>query len=67
LLAGTDGHGHPETHWFAAHLLRDAVHRVRHELRDAGARDGWLDQVFDGLLQGNARRVYRLDPPVTAE
>jgi uncharacterized protein len=62
LLAGTDGHGHPETHWFAAHVLRDAVHRVKHELREAGARDSWLDQQCSGLLADNALRVYRLDP-----
>lgn len=60
VLAGTDGHGHPETHWFAAHVLQDALQQVRQRLRDAGARDSWLDRLAHGVLEGTAREVYRL-------
>jgi hypothetical protein len=60
ILAGTDGHGPPETHWFAAGTLARALDRAATVLSDAGARPGWLRQVRRLLLEENARRVYRL-------
>jgi hypothetical protein len=61
LLAGTDGHGPPESHWFAAHVLREAFDRAARVLAEAGARPGWLAAARHRMLGENARRVYRLD------
>lgn len=60
LLADTDGHGQPETHWFAAHGLNTAFDKVSALLRDAGARPSWIDHARDLMLDSNARSVYRL-------
>lgn len=59
LLLGSDGHGSPETHWFALHVLRDAWQEVRGRLSEV-ARTEWLDQVQDDLFTDNARRLYHL-------
>lgn len=60
LLAGTDGHGQPETHWFAANGLNTAFDKVSAVLRDAGARPSWIAHARDLMLDSNARSVYRL-------
>jgi uncharacterized protein len=60
LLAGTDGHGQPETHWFAAHGMNTAFDKVSGVLRDAGARPSWIARARDLMLEANARSVYRL-------
>ena len=60
LLAGTDGHGQPETHWFAAHGLNTAFDKVSALLREAGARPSWIARARELMLDGNARSVYRL-------
>lgn len=59
VLFGTDGHGLPETHWFAAKVLRDAWDEVRRQLAGV-ARAGWLDDAARRMFSGNARDVYRL-------
>ena len=59
LLFGSDGHGIPETHWFALGTLRDAWSVVRRRLGNV-ARGEWLDDVEQAVLAGNARRLYRL-------
>lgn len=59
LLLGSDGHGVPETHWFALTVLRGAWSVVRERLGTV-ARAGWLDDVEQAVLAGNARRLYRL-------
>jgi hypothetical protein len=59
LLFGTDGHGSPETHWFAAVVLRDAWEWVRRRLTGA-VRASWLDEVGERLFNQNARELYRL-------
>ena len=59
LLLGSDGHGSPETHWFALHVLRDAWQEVRGRLADV-ARPDWLDEVEEDLFTGNATRLYHL-------
>lgn len=59
LLLGSDGHGSPETHWFALHVLRDAWQEVRGRLTE-DARTEWLDRVEDDLFTENARRLYNL-------
>ena len=59
LLFGTDGHGPPETHWFAACVLREAWAAVRGQLSST-ARSDWLDEAAGRMFSGNARNVYRL-------
>jgi hypothetical protein len=59
ILVGSDGHGPPETHWFALRVLRDAWTQVRARLGGL-ARDSWLDDVEQAILAGNARKLYRL-------
>lgn len=58
VLLGSDGHGQPETHWFAACVLRDAWSRVR-RLLDGTTRTSWLDEVEEGIFAGNARALYQ--------
>ena len=60
VLLGTDGHGEPESFWFAATLLHEAWQEVRARLSEAGARDPWLDDVEERIFGGNARVLYRL-------
>jgi predicted TIM-barrel fold metal-dependent hydrolase len=59
LLVGSDGHGAPETHWFALAVLRDAWSVVRGRLGPL-VRAAWLDTVEQAVLTGNARRLYGL-------
>lgn len=59
VLFGTDGHGSPETHWFAARTLRRAWDQLR--LRaGAGASGGWWDAAGERLFHGNAESLYPL-------
>jgi len=58
VLLGTDGHGEPETFWFAASMLREAWVRVADTLREAGARASWIDGVERAIFEENARRLY---------
>jgi uncharacterized protein len=59
VLFGTDGHGLPETHWFAASVLREAWTVVRQQLA-ASTRSGWLDEAARRMFRANARDVYQL-------
>jgi hypothetical protein len=59
ILFGTDGHGAPETHWFAATVLREAWNEVRRRLSGAASAE-WLDAAGERMFHGNAREVYRL-------
>lgn len=59
LLLGSDGHGTPETHWFALAVARDAWAVVRDRLGPV-VRAAWLDDVERDVLADNARRLYRL-------
>jgi uncharacterized protein len=59
VLFGTDGHGLPETHWFAACVLREAWTVVRERLSGM-TRSGWLDDAGERMFNGNAREVYQL-------
>ena len=58
LLLGTDGHGSPETHWFAAKTLHRAWDEVAARLAGA-ARESWLHATAEQLFGGTARHVYR--------
>ena len=60
ILLGSDGHGLPETQWFACRVLADAWARAADVLVDAGARAGWVEQTRAALFEGNAREVYSL-------
>jgi predicted TIM-barrel fold metal-dependent hydrolase len=60
VLCGSDGHGPPETHWFGCRTLRGAWRQAAGTLAAAGARAGWLAETEQLVLEGNARRVYRL-------
>ncbi len=44
ILFGTDGHGAPESHWFAATVLFSAWEDVRRSLAGS-VRDEWIDDV----------------------
>lgn len=59
LLLGSDGHGSPETHWFALGVLRDAWSVVRGRLGEV-VRASWLDDVEHDIFTENARRLYGL-------
>ncbi|HEY6538085.1 MAG TPA: amidohydrolase family protein [Candidatus Dormibacteraeota bacterium] len=58
VLCGTDGHGSPESFWFAAHTLRDAWTTVRRDWAKRGARQAWLSSVEQAIFQGNTARLY---------
>ena len=58
LLMGTDGHGAPETFWFAALVLREAWERVRTTLAEAGARTEWIDRTERMIFEENAGGLY---------
>ena len=59
LLVGGDGHGVPETHWFALGVVRDGWSVMRDRL-GAASRAGRLDGVERNVFADNARRLYRL-------
>jgi hypothetical protein len=60
VLLGTDGHGVPETHWFAARALHDGWREAASRLAAAGAQQGWLDETRDAIFETNARALYSL-------
>lgn len=59
ILLGTDGHGAPETHWFAAKVLRRSWRAVADRLAGS-VRPQWAERVERQLFAGNAQAVYRL-------
>ncbi len=62
LLAGSDGHLAPETHWFACRVLQEALAAAGREVEAAGARPQWFTAARRAVLAENARRVYGLVP-----
>jgi predicted TIM-barrel fold metal-dependent hydrolase len=58
VLFGTDGFNEPELFWFAAVVLRDAWAAARADLRDAGARRTWIDEMERMMFETNARELY---------
>jgi cytolysin (calcineurin-like family phosphatase) len=60
VLLGTDGHGLPETQWFAAAVLRDAWGQAARTLTDAGAGPAWVEETRRAIFEANAREVYSL-------
>lgn len=65
VLCGTDGHGAPETFWFAATLLQEAWAVLRGRWAQQGARPQWLEGVGQAIFQGNTARLYRFGTPPT--
>jgi predicted TIM-barrel fold metal-dependent hydrolase len=61
LLMATDGFHEPELYWFAALILREGWQRVRDRLRQAGARDRWLEEAERKMFEANARELYGLE------
>ena len=59
LLFGTDGHGAPETHWFAAVTLRRAWDEVARRLTGT-VRPGWLAATAERVFHANAEDLYAL-------
>lgn len=60
VLLATDGNHQPELFWFGAHVLRDAWGQASAEMRAAGARDPWLEEVEAMIFERNARSLYGL-------
>lgn len=60
VLVGSDGHGQPETHWFACSVLEEAYAALTERLVGAGARRSWVEETRQAVFSGNAARLYRL-------
>lgn len=60
VMVGTDGHGAPETHWFAALVLADAWEAAARRFTEAGVGRAWVDDTREAVFAGNARSCYRL-------
>lgn len=57
VLVGSDGHGAPETHWFALGVLRDAWREIAVRLGPV-VRARWLDDLETALFAANAAELY---------
>jgi len=60
ILLATDGYHQPELFWFGAQILHDAWGYASAAMREAGARDAWLEDVRSMISEGNARSLYGL-------
>ncbi|MFF7474458.1 amidohydrolase family protein [Streptomyces sp. NPDC008092] len=58
LTIGTDGHGQPETLWFAACAVRDAWQQAEETMTAAGIGAEWLARTRERAFDGNARELY---------
>jgi hypothetical protein len=58
MVLGSDGHGSPETHWFALGTLREAWSDIAQRLGPL-VRARWLDDVERAIFAGNALELYR--------
>jgi uncharacterized protein len=64
LLAASDGHSHPEMHWWGATVWRRALGRVLGDEVGAGGLDeAAAGHLADRVLAGNAAGLYRLPGP----
>ena len=59
VMVGSDGHGSPETHWFALGVLRDAWREIADRLGPR-VRAAWLDDVETAVFHDNAAQLYGL-------
>ncbi len=60
VLAGSDGHHLPETHWFGCRTLASGFEEVAVRLRAVGARASFVEATRQALFEENARAVYGL-------
>jgi predicted TIM-barrel fold metal-dependent hydrolase len=60
VLAGSDGHHLPETHWFGCRALAGGFDEVASRLRAAGARASFVESTRQALFEENARALYHL-------
>lgn len=60
LIMGSDGHGSPETHWFACNQLKQAFSEVSDLIVAAGGRPSWVEETRQAVFAENARRLYSL-------
>lgn len=60
VLVGTDGYALPESHWFAAHVVREGWLQAARWFRDMGLPRGWVDGAERALFETNARELYGL-------
>ncbi|HVC21907.1 MAG TPA: amidohydrolase family protein [Candidatus Dormibacteraeota bacterium] len=58
VLCGTDGHGSPESYWFAAQALRQAWRTLRQRWAAEGARESWLSAVEGAIFHTNTAHLY---------
>jgi hypothetical protein len=62
LLAGTDGHSCPETHWYGAMWWKFALHRALTQLiENFVMHEKQADDIAAGILHENAKRLYALE------
>jgi len=62
ILAGTDGHSIPETHWYGAFAWRRALGSALANLSSSGFMDRrQAEDAAARILHENARALYRLD------
>jgi predicted TIM-barrel fold metal-dependent hydrolase len=62
LLAGTDGHSCPETHWYAAMRWKLGLQSALNQL----IMDGMLNptqasEIAAQILHGNSKKLYQLE------
>lgn len=60
VLAGSDGHEIPESHWFACRVLQEGFGEVSQRLLLAGARPVFVEATRQAVFWENALTVYRL-------
>lgn len=60
LLVGSDGHGIPESHWFAMSMIREGWNDARTVLQQMGVTSSWLDRAGTGMFEQHARELYGL-------
>lgn len=62
LLAGTDGHSVPETHWFGAFSLKRSLSAALNSLIDRDMiSEEQANSIAAAVLYRNARELYKLD------
>jgi len=65
ILVSTDGHDHPETHWYSATIIRKALGEALNQLIDDGYMDvETAEEVVARVLHQNASELYSLPPIV---
>ncbi len=62
ILAGTDGHSIPETHWWGAVVWKESLSQALSSLVNSRYLSAvQAEEIAAHLLHGNARTLYHLD------